>query len=156
MKKSIALLLALVMVVCLCACGSSSSGKATPAPAASSWPNGDVTLLAGYAVGSLTDVSVRVVGDYIHEKYNYATMMEVIRRAGVVDVMNLSITGHQGKGTTPYVPLVSTVPYKDKTGRTQHELDGYLVLTKIGTGQMISSLTQISNGLGLNLYIELY
>ena len=95
-------------------------------------------------------------GDYIHEKYNYATMMEVIRRAGVVDVMNLSITGHQGKGTTPYVPLVSTAPYKDKTGRTQHELDGYLVLTKISTGQMISSLTQISNGLGLNLYIEVY
>jgi hypothetical protein len=95
-------------------------------------------------------------GDYIHEKYNYATMMEVIRRAGVVDVMNLSITGHQGKGKTPYVALVSTTPYKDKSGETQHELDGYLVLTKIGTGQMISALTQISNGLGLHLYIEEY
>lgn len=95
-------------------------------------------------------------GDYIHEKFNYATMMEVIRRAGVVDVMNLSITGHKGKGTTPYVPLVSNVPYKGKSGKTQHELDGYLVLTKIGTGQMISALTQISNGLGLNLHIEEY
>ena len=95
-------------------------------------------------------------GDYIHEKFNYATMMEVIRRAGVVDVKNLSITGHQGKGKTPYVPLVATVPYTDKSGKTQHELDGYLVLTKIGRGEMISALTQISNGLGLNLYIEEY
>lgn len=95
-------------------------------------------------------------GDYIHEKYNYATMMEVIHRAGVVDVMNLSITGHYGRGRTPYVPLVSTVPYMDNTGKTQHELDGYLVLTKIGVGEMISVLTQISNGLGLNLHIEKY
>lgn len=95
-------------------------------------------------------------GDYIHEKYNYATMLEVIHRAGVVDVMNLSITGHQGKGKTPYVPLVSTFPYMDKSGKTQHELDGKLVLTKISRGEMISALTQISNGLGLNLYIEEY
>lgn len=95
-------------------------------------------------------------GDYIHEKFNYATMMEVIRRAGVVDVMNLSITGHSGKGKTPYVPLVSTTRYSDKSGKTQHELGDYLVLTKIGVGEMISALTQISNGLGLNLHIEKY
>ncbi len=95
-------------------------------------------------------------GDFIHEKYNYATMMEVIRRAGVVEVMNLSITGHYGKGNKPYVALVSTVPYMDKSGKTQHELGDYLVLTKIGVGEMISALTQISNGLGLNLHIEKY
>jgi hypothetical protein len=95
-------------------------------------------------------------GDHIHEKFNYATMMEVIRRAGVVDVMNLSITGHSGKGNTPYVPLISTTRYMDKSGKTQHELGDYLVLTKIGVGEMISALTQISNGLGLNLHIEKY
>ena len=75
-KRLVSLLLALVMVVCLCACGGSSGGKATPAPAAASWPNGDVTLLAGYAVGSLTDVSVRVVGDYIHEKTGATVIYE--------------------------------------------------------------------------------
>ena len=83
-------------------------------------------------------------------------MMEVIRRAGVVEVMNLSIPGHHGRGKKPSVALVSTVPYMDKTGKTQHKLGDYLVLTKIGVGDMISALTQISNGLGLNLYIEKY
>ena len=95
-------------------------------------------------------------GDYIHERYNKDTMLEVIRRAGVREVRSLSITGHAGKGSTPYVPFISETQYFDNSGKTQTELNGNWVLTKIGVGDMISKLTQISNGLGLNLHIEIY
>lgn len=89
MKKITALLLVLVMAFALCACGNTNEPATTTAPPATdtptttetpetdapeteepaaTWPNGDVTILAGYAVGSLTDVSIRIVGDYIVDK----------------------------------------------------------------------------------------
>ena len=39
-----------------------------PAPAAATWPNGEVTILAGYSVGSLTDVNIHTIADWITEK----------------------------------------------------------------------------------------
>ena len=95
-------------------------------------------------------------GEFIHEKSSKATMMEVIRKAGVEEVKNLAIAGHSGKGQTPYVPFVSTTEYFDNSGKTQEQLGSYWILTKLGTGEMISRLAQISNGLGLNLHIETY
>ena len=93
-------------------------------------------------------------GDYIHERFNKDTMLEVVRRAGLAEVRDLAITGHHGKGTTPYVPFVSDTEYRDPHSKTQAQLGDYWVLTKIGKGEMVSILTQISNKLGLNLYIE--
>lgn len=95
-------------------------------------------------------------GEYIHERFNKDTLLEVVRRAGVVDVRNLYITGHAGKGTTPYVPFVSDTEYRDPHGKTQVKVGDYWVLIKIGKGEMISILTQISNRLGLNLHVEIY
>ena len=88
MKKILALVLALALVFALAACGNKDTNQpANNNPPANNnqpadnnqpsdgdkapevtWPNGDITILAGYAVGSLTDVSLRVTGDYIAEK----------------------------------------------------------------------------------------
>ena len=98
-------------------------------------------------------------GDYIHCKTNVDTMLEVIHRAGTAKVMSLGITGRAGKGKTPFVPFIGTSVYLDnvqKGGKTQRSLDGLLVFTKYSQGDIISKLTQISNRMGLNLYIESY
>ena len=99
MKKLTALLLVLVMAFALCACGDTGSKdpvttKAPDAPAsdaptdapaseapaseapAATWPNGDVTILAGYEVGSLTDVNIRTVADWIKEKTGANVIVE--------------------------------------------------------------------------------
>ena len=89
MKRILTLILALCMVLALAACGAKDETPKADAPAAADtpksetpkaetpapeqketakWPNGDITILAGYAVGSLTDVSIRIAGDYIEEK----------------------------------------------------------------------------------------
>lgn len=100
MKKIVAILLVLVMALSICACGNNETASSTQPPASSGststpdkapesdgnkdaeqdstpvWPNGDVTILAGYATGSLTDVSIRVVADYIAEKTGANVIIE--------------------------------------------------------------------------------
>ena len=93
MKKIVALLLVVVLALALCACGdtaetgtaannsgstntnnnastgtnsnSGSSSTGDTGAEAAKWPNGDVTIYAGYAVGSLTDVNVRTMADWV-------------------------------------------------------------------------------------------
>ena len=98
-------------------------------------------------------------GDYVHCPKNVQTMLEVIHRADVNKVCSLDLPGRIGKGKTPYVPFVGNSTYLDnvlKCGKTQRELDGKLVFVKYSAGDMISKITQISNGLGLNLHVEMY
>ena len=98
-------------------------------------------------------------GDYLHEKNNRETLLSVIHRAGIKDVMSLGLTGRAGKGNTPYVPFIGEDVYldgPDKCSKTQSELDGYMVFTKYSSGDIIAKLNQISNGLDLGLVIELY
>ena len=98
-------------------------------------------------------------GDYVYEKNNVETMLEVIRRAGIQNVINLGLVGRAGKGNTPYVPFIGNTQYFDNAQnltKTQSVLNGYYVFKKYGTGDIMSKLTDISNGLGLGLYIERY
>ena len=95
-------------------------------------------------------------GEYIHEKSSKATMLEVIRRAGVSAVRNLDIQGRKGKGNTPNVPFVSDTEYLDNGGKTQEKVDGYYILTKLSKEDMYSKIIKISEGLGLDLRVEDY
>lgn len=98
-------------------------------------------------------------GDFIHGKNNVETMLEVIHRAGVKEVASLGLTGRKGKGSTPFIPFIGTVEYFDnasKTAKTQSELDGYLVFKKYAAGDIVSKIVEISNGLGLQLHVEVY
>ncbi len=98
-------------------------------------------------------------GDYIHEKKNVDTMLEVIHRAGIEEVRALGLTGRAGKGNTPYVPFIGTEVYLDNLvnpTKTQRKLDGYMVFTKYGKGDIQTKLNQISQGLGLKLHVEEY
>ena len=98
-------------------------------------------------------------GDYLHEKSDTETLLSVIHRAGVKDVMSLGLTGRAGRGNTPYVPFIGEEVYlddPDKCNKTQRELDGYMVFTKYSSGDIIAKLNQISNGLDLGLVIEVY
>ena len=98
-------------------------------------------------------------GDYVYEKNNVETMLEVIRRAGLQNVMNLGLVGRSGKGNTPFVPFIGTTQYFDNAqlqSKTQCEVNGFYIFKKYGTGDIMSKLTDISNGLGLGLYIERY
>jgi tripartite-type tricarboxylate transporter receptor subunit TctC len=89
MKKVVAILLLLVMALTLTACGPKAPAPtATPAPtaapapdntekpAAPTWPNGDVTILAGYAVGSLTDINIRTIADWITKQTGAKVIVE--------------------------------------------------------------------------------
>lgn len=102
MKKITALLLALVLVFALCACGDNgnqnqapsdnNASTSTPAPAddkepakddkpsddtsVATWPNGDITIYAGYAVGSLTDVNIRTIADWITQETGANVIIE--------------------------------------------------------------------------------
>lgn len=98
-------------------------------------------------------------GEYIHGSNNKETLLAVIHKVGIDKVEALGLTGRAGRGKTPYVPFVGNQLYLDninKGSKTQSMLDGKLVFVKYSAGDIISKLTQISNGLGLNLYIELY
>lgn len=95
MKKFLAILLILCMALSLCACGtsgSSTSGDSGSAPdtgktpdsgtqtsggeAAATWPNGDITIYTGYATGSLTDVNVRTIADWITKQTGVNVIIE--------------------------------------------------------------------------------
>ena len=66
MKKFTALVLALVLVFALCACGGTK--EEAKSGEAAKWPNGEITILEGNAVGSLNDVNVHTIADWITEK----------------------------------------------------------------------------------------
>lgn len=98
-------------------------------------------------------------GEFIHGKSNAETMLEIIHRAGVKDVATLGLIGRKGKGTTPFIPFIGTEPYYDNAiskAKTQAELDGYLVFKKYAAGDILSKIVEISNGLGLQLHVEVY
>ncbi len=81
MKKFLALFLVLVMALTLTACGAKApAASAAPSAAASAkpatWPNGNVTILAGYAVGSLTDINIRTIADWIKKKTGATVIVE--------------------------------------------------------------------------------
>jgi len=98
-------------------------------------------------------------GEYIYEKSNRGTLLEVIRRAGVKEVKQLGLTGRAGRGDTPYVPFIGDDVYLDnaeKATKTQTELDGQMVFVKYGVGDILSKINEISNRLGLNLHVEIY
>lgn len=61
MKKVLALIMALIMILSFAACTKKDEGPKEEAK----WPNGTVTLLAGYEVGSLTDINIRTIADWI-------------------------------------------------------------------------------------------
>lgn len=111
MKKIIALILALTLALCLCACGGSKTEapktdapkadapKAdapkteTPkteepkkdepaAPAEVKWPNGDLTIYSGYQVGSLTDVNLHTIADWITQETGATVKIESNDTAG--------------------------------------------------------------------------
>lgn len=64
MKKVLALVLALALVFALAACGNKDSQK----KGSDEWPNGEIKILAGYSVGSLTDVNIHTIADWITAK----------------------------------------------------------------------------------------
>ena len=101
MKKFVALLLALCMIFALVACGAKEAAKpeATPAPeaapekapeaapetapeaapeeeAAATWPSGPITIYSGYAVGSLTDVNLHTIADWIMQETGVDVIIE--------------------------------------------------------------------------------
>lgn len=98
-------------------------------------------------------------GNYIYESSSVNTMLEVIRRAGINEVLNLNLAGRKGKGKTPYVPFISTRQYHDNVpqdSKTQKEMDGYYVFVKYSIGDLMSKILQISDGLGLRLHVEIF
>lgn len=98
-------------------------------------------------------------GDYIHESKNVRTMLNVIHRAGTLEVRKLGLAARVGRGNTPSVPFIGDNVYLDnaeKGGKTQAELDNQLVFVKYSVGDIVNKLTQISNGLGLHLHTEVY
>ena len=103
MKKIIALVLALTLALCLCACGGSKTEapkteepkteapKAeepkTEAPKAEEpkevkWPNGELTIYSGYQVGSLTDVNLHTIADWITKETGETVKIESNDTAG--------------------------------------------------------------------------
>jgi tripartite-type tricarboxylate transporter receptor subunit TctC len=88
MKKVVALLLVLVMALAFTACGpkaptpttaptAAPTGQPQPTQApAPKWPNGDVTILAGYQVGSLFDINIRTIADWITLKTGAKVIVE--------------------------------------------------------------------------------
>ena len=98
-------------------------------------------------------------GTYVHEKSNVDTLLQVIRRAGINEVINLGLVGRSGKGDTPSIPFIGNDVYltgPDKSNKSQRELDGYMVFTKYSAGDMLAKITQISNGLGLGIHVEVF
>ena len=110
MKKITALILVLVLALGLCACGSKTTAPAateapkteapkteTPkaeepkaeTPAATEapkeevkWPNGELTIYSGYAVGSLTDVNLHTIADWITQETGETVKIESNDTAG--------------------------------------------------------------------------
>ena len=118
-----------------------------------------VSKAKGHIVPSAKMQRILVVypnGDYVYEKSGKATMVEVIRRAGIQNVIGLDLAGRKGNKNTPYVPFISKVEYRDNSGATQTMEGDYFIFSKYSTGDLIEKLNQISLGLGLGLHIEKY
>lgn len=95
-------------------------------------------------------------GEYVYEKSARGTMLEVIRRAGISNVVGLDLAGRNGNRNTPRVPFIGKDEYRDNSGKTQSEMGEWFVFTKYSTGDLIEKIGQISTGLGLGLHIEKY
>lgn len=98
-------------------------------------------------------------GSFIHESSSVAAMLKVIHKAGIDNVINLSLAGRAGRAGTPYVPFIGNVLHNTGAGsvnKSQKLLDGYLVFVKYSVGEILTKVTEISNGLGLGLHVELY
>lgn len=101
MKKVIAALLVLAMVFALAACG--GGGNTAPAqqntatntnaatnttPEAPKWPNGEVTIYEGYEEGSLTDINVQTIRDWIIAKTGAKVTIEADKNGGGANLAN--------------------------------------------------------------------
>lgn len=95
-------------------------------------------------------------GDYVYEKSGKATMVEVIRRAGIHNVIALDLAGRKGNKKSPYVPFIGKEEYRDNSGPTQTVEGEYFIFSKYSTEDLIDKLNHISLGLGLGLHIEKY
>lgn len=112
-------------------------------------------------------------GTFIHEPKTVRTFWRALHVIGLTEVKDLEIAGRQGKGATPYIPLVGTMVYDDKQktlkalndgnyingqrlGNTQVYLDGYCVFVKYENSHFQQILEQVSRELGLKLDIEFY
>ena len=95
-------------------------------------------------------------GDYVYEKSGKATMVEVIRRAGIHNVIALDLAGRKGNKKSQYVPFIGKEEYRDNSGPTQTVEGEYFIFSKYSTGDLIDKLNHISLGLGLGLHIEKY
>ena len=89
-------------------------------------------------------------GDVIFERFNKNTLIEVIKRAGIERVKNLGIVAIKKNN----LMLISKEEYHDKSGKTQEALGKYFIHTKVGTGDIVTYINQISDGLKLNLVIK--
>jgi len=67
MKKVLALVLALAMILAFAACGDKKE-EAKQEEKKAVWPNGTVTLYAGYQAGSLTATNIVTLADWIQQK----------------------------------------------------------------------------------------
>ena len=79
MKKVIMLLLVLGLIIGLSSCEKSESADGSADVEETgpvTWPNGDVTILAGYAVGSRTDINLHTVADWITEQTGVTVRIE--------------------------------------------------------------------------------
>ena len=102
MKKVIAMLMVLAMVFGLAACG---GGNTTPnnasngnnaAPEAAKWPDGkEITILSGYEAGSLTDVNIVTIADWIKQETGAKVTIENDKNGGGA---NLAVKLSKAKG----------------------------------------------------------
>ncbi len=78
MKKVIVLLIAVGLIFSLAGCDKTKSAEGSSAKSSesASWPNGDITILAGYAVGSRTDINIHTVADWITDKTGATVRIE--------------------------------------------------------------------------------
>lgn len=95
MKKVLALLLALAMVFSFAACGKKEDDKQE----AAKWPTDNVQFLCPNGVGTLNDVNVHTIADYLKEK-NGITMEVVNNDVGGGAELIQQLVASEGDGLT--------------------------------------------------------